>query len=83
MAVAAPGGRRYVMYSFAPALQILNGELQAINGLRDAAVLAGAKPGASSRSGDRAARRVLPRFDTGAWSLYSAGGRESTLDTTA
>ena len=37
--VRAAGGSRYVMYSFAPSLQILNGELQAINGLRDAAVL--------------------------------------------
>ena len=29
--------------------------------------------------GDRAARREIPRFDTGAWSLYSLGGRESDL----
>jgi hypothetical protein len=80
VAVPAAGGRRYVMYSFAPTLQILNGELQAINGLRDAAVL-----GRSERAerlvkdGDRAARAVLGGFDTGAWSLYSSAGGESTL----
>ena len=80
VAVPTAGGRRYVMYSFAPSLQILNGELQAINGLRDAAVL-----GHSGRAarlvarGDRAARAALGGFDTGAWSLYSAAGSESTL----
>ena len=80
VAVPAAGGRRYVMYSFAPALQILNGELQAVNGLRDAAVL-----GRSARAarlvarGDRAARVALGGFDTGAWSLYSAAGAESTF----
>ena len=57
VAVRAAGGRRYVMYSFAPTLQILNGELQAINGLRDAAVL--------GHSG-RAARLVRARRPGGA-----------------
>ena len=80
VAVPAAGGERYVMYSFAPELQILNGELQAVNGLRDAAVL-----GRSARAarlvirGDRAARTALGGFDTGAWSLYSAAGAESTF----
>jgi len=80
VAVPAAGGRRYVMYSFAPTLQILNGELQAINGLRDVAVL-----GRDERAerlvarGDRAARAALGGFDTGAWSLYSSAGGESTL----
>ena len=39
VAVPPRAAARYVMYSFAPTLRILNGELQAINGLRDAAVL--------------------------------------------
>jgi hypothetical protein len=78
--VPAPGGQRYVMYSFAPTLRILNGELQAVNGLRDAAVLGrSARAAALVRSGDRAARVALAGFDTGAWSLYSAAGDESTL----
>ena len=80
VAVAVPGGRRYVMYSFAPALQILNGELQAVNGLRDAAVLGRSRRAARLvRRGDRAARAALGGFDTGAWSLYSSAGAESTL----
>jgi hypothetical protein len=80
VAVTAAGGRRYVMYSFAPDLQILNGELQAINGLRDAAVLGRNERAARLvASGDRAARAVLGGFDTGAWSLYSSAGGESTL----
>jgi hypothetical protein len=29
------------------------------------------------RAGDRSARREVPRYDTGAWSLYSQGGAES------
>ena len=80
VAVPTAGGRRYVMYSFAPALQILNGELQAINGLRDAAVLGRSERAARLvASGDRAARSALGGFDTGAWSLYSSAGAESTL----
>jgi hypothetical protein len=80
VAVTVPGGRRYVMYSFAPALQILNGELQAVNGLRDAAVLGRSRRAALLvRRGDRAARAALGGFDTGAWSLYSSAGAESTL----
>jgi hypothetical protein len=80
VAVAAPGGRRYVMYSFAPSLRILNGELQAINGLRDAAVLGRNERAARLVArGDRAARAALGGFDTGAWSLYSSAGGESTL----
>jgi hypothetical protein len=31
------------------------------------------------RRGERAARAAVPSFDTGAWSLYSQSGRESTL----
>jgi hypothetical protein len=80
VAVRAPGGRRYVMYSFAPSLRILNGELQAVNGLRDAAVIAHDRRAALLvRRGDRAARAALGGFDTGAWSLDSSAGGESTL----
>ena len=80
VAVPSDGGRRFVMYSFAPSLRILNGELQAINGLRDAAVLGrSVRAHRLVRAGDRAARAALGGFDTGAWSLYSAAGTESTL----
>ena len=69
------------MYSFAPTLQILNGELQAVNGLRDAAVLGRSQRAGAARRArrPRGPRASLGGFDTGAWSLYSAAGGESTL----
>ena len=78
--VAAPGGSHYLMYSFSPGLRILNGDLQAITGLRDLAVLGRSRAArVLYRRGERAARGAVGRFDTGAWSLYSQAGRESTL----
>jgi hypothetical protein len=80
VAIAVPGGRAYVMYSFSPGLRILNGELQAITGLRDLAVLGRSRRARRLfRRGEPAARRAVAAFDTGAWSLYSASGRESNL----
>jgi hypothetical protein len=78
--VPAAGGDHYLMYSFAPGLRILNGNLQAITGLRDLAVLGRSRLARTLfRRGERAARAAVGGFDTGAWSLYSQGGRESTL----
>ena len=72
-----PGGDHYLMYSFSPGLRILNGDLQAITGLRDLAVLGRSRGRAhrSIRRGERAARAARSAgFDTGAWSLYSQSG---------
>jgi hypothetical protein len=80
VAVAAGPGARYAMYSFAPDLRILNGELQTLIGLRDVARIAGSRRALRLFGrGEPVARRAVRGFDTGAWSLYSAGGRESTL----
>jgi hypothetical protein len=80
VAVAAAGGSRYVMYSFMPGLRILNGELQAVIGLRDTATLLHSRRARRLYlRGERVARRAVGAFDTGAWSLYSERGRESTL----
>jgi D-glucuronyl C5-epimerase C-terminus len=80
VSVPAPGGRHYLMYSFAPSLRILNGDLQAITGLHDFGTLTGDRTAmALFHAGDRAARRAVRGFDTGAWSLYSDQGDESTL----
>jgi hypothetical protein len=80
VAVRDGGGRHYLMYSFAPGLRILNGDLQAITGLFDMARFTGSRRARRLyRSGERAARVAVGRFDTGAWSLYSAGGREASL----
>ncbi|MDA0183069.1 D-glucuronyl C5-epimerase family protein [Solirubrobacter phytolaccae] len=70
----------YRLYSFSPGHQVLNGELQAVLGLRDtSALLHSDRARRLFRSGDRAARRSVAEYDTGAWSLYSQRGAESTL----
>ncbi len=80
VAVSAPGGSHYVLYSFAPDHHVFNGGLQAVIGLRDAAALTDSKRAKRLfRAGERAARREVGAFDTGAWSLYSERGAESTL----
>jgi hypothetical protein len=78
--VPADGGAHYLLYSFAPRLRVLNAFLQALVGIYDFAHATG-DPRATAlfNAGDRAARRALPRFDTGAWSLYAQGGAESDL----
>ncbi len=71
----ADGGIHYVQYSFAPKLQILNGFIQSLVGLYDFASIADdADAQKLFLEGDTAARREVPRFDTGSWSLYSRGG---------
>jgi hypothetical protein len=78
--VSADGGSHYLIYSMSPGLRVLNGFLQATTGLYDFATLTGdAKARKLFKAGDRAARREVPKFDTGAWSRYSLGGRESDL----
>ena len=68
------------MYSFKPGMRVLNGELQALIGIADYARISG------SREARRLVRREAPSlvrelglWDTGAWTLYDAGGREATL----
>ena len=79
--VGVRAGGEYVMYSFAPDLRIINGFLQSVIGLHDVAELTGsARARRLFRRGERVARRVVGAYDTGAWSLYSHRGRESTLD---
>jgi D-glucuronyl C5-epimerase C-terminus len=81
VAVPAPGGRHYLLYSFAPGYRVINADLQAVLGLRDTAALTHSRMAKRLfRRGDQAARRAVARFDTGAWSLYSARGAESTLN---
>ena len=73
-------GRHYLIYSFATGLRVLNGFLQSLVGLYDyAAATRDPRARRLFATGDRAARREIPRYDTGAWSLYAAGGSESDL----
>jgi hypothetical protein len=72
--VNTSAGAHYLLYSFAPHVFVLNGFLQAVIGLHDLAELTGdPRTQALYASGEAEARRAVPRYDTGAWSLYSLG----------
>ena len=74
------GGNHYLIYSFNRRLLVLNGFLQSVIGLHDYAQISGdPRAQALFEAGEVAARTAVPRYDTGAWSLYSLGGRESDL----
>jgi hypothetical protein len=82
--VPVPGpGDHYAQYSFAPGLRILNGFVQSLNGLWDYARISG-EPDAERlfEQGELRARREVPTYDTGAWSLYDRGtdSHESDLN---
>jgi D-glucuronyl C5-epimerase C-terminus len=78
VAVKTRRGARYVQYTFAPEESILNAFLQSLIGLYDYARIGG-DPLASRlfAAGDAEARAEVPRFDTGAWSLYQPGEEDS------
>jgi D-glucuronyl C5-epimerase C-terminus len=73
-------GARYAMYSQQPTLEVFNGFLQAVIGLHDHAQLTGStRSRRLYRRAEGVARGWIGAVDTGAWSLYSRGGREATL----
>jgi hypothetical protein len=67
-------GRRFLQYSFAPKLSIMNAFLQTLIGLYDYA-RASNDPLATQlfSEGNAEAEAEVPRFNTGAWSLYQPG----------
>jgi hypothetical protein len=73
--VATAAGARYLAYTFAPGLAIINQFLQSLIGLYDYAHAATGDPLALSlfAAGDAEAQAEVPQFDTGAWSLYQPG----------
>jgi hypothetical protein len=74
------GGSHYLGYSFAPRLEILNMFLQSLIGLFDYTKITDDPRGRSLfAAGDRAARREVPLYDTGNWSLYSRRGARASL----
>jgi hypothetical protein len=79
--VRAGDGDHFLIYSFNPRLRVLNAFLQALVGLYDYAEAANDDAARELfASGERQARREVPRHDTGAWSLYSTStGAESDL----
>jgi D-glucuronyl C5-epimerase C-terminus len=72
--VPTPVGARYLQYTFSPRTDIINAFLQSLIGLYDYARLSGNAEGEQLFSaGNAQAQAELPRFDTGAWSLYQPG----------
>ncbi len=72
--VATPLGARYVQYTFAPGALIINAFLQSLIGLYDYAHVSGDPVAAQLfAAGNAEAEAEVPRFDTGAWSLYQPG----------
>jgi len=75
------GGDWYAEYSFAPGTFILNGFLQALNGVWDLWTATHSRAvRAIFTRGSRAAKHALHHYDTGAWSLYTLGGQEDDLN---
>jgi hypothetical protein len=64
-------GAFYLIYSFAPGQRVINAHLQSVIGLYDLAQVTG-DPRAQSlyAAGEAEARAIVPRYDTGKWSLY-------------
>ena len=74
-------GAYYAEYSYAPRLRIINGFVQALNGLWDTwHKLGDARAAALFGAGDSQARFSLPYYDTGGWSRYSNQGSISNLN---
>jgi D-glucuronyl C5-epimerase C-terminus len=69
--VAQPAGTLYAEYTYAPTDRILNGFIQALNGLYEYAKLTGDPLGRQLfEAGDAEARAITPSYDTGFWSKY-------------
>ncbi|MDW5598023.1 D-glucuronyl C5-epimerase family protein [Conexibacter stalactiti] len=74
-------GRRFLLYSFSPSQQVLNGFVQTLVGLNDYWEISGdARARKLFQAGERQARLDLAATDTGAWSLYQVGGSEADLN---
>jgi len=67
-------GVRFLQYTFAPSLLIINADLQTLIGLDVYGQVSGNTTAqALFATGNAEAMAVLPSFNTGAWSLYSPG----------
>jgi hypothetical protein len=78
--VPTAAGTRFLQYTFAPKLSIINAFLQTLIGLYDFGQVSGnATAKQLFASGNAEALTEVPQFDTGAWSLYQPG-LEDTLD---
>jgi D-glucuronyl C5-epimerase C-terminus len=72
--IATRLGARYLQYSFAPHVSIINAFLQSLIGLYDYAHVSGnATAEQLFDAGNAEAMAEVPHFNTGAWSLYQPG----------
>jgi uncharacterized membrane protein YgcG len=78
--VKTTAGAEYAEYTYAPSDRILNGFIQANVGLYDYTSITHDPLGLKLfEAGDAEARAEVPRYDTGAWSMYDQYG-ESDLN---
>jgi hypothetical protein len=78
VAERTPLGARYLQYSFAPGTDIINAFLQSLIGLYDYGQVSGSVIAQRLfAAGNAQAQSELPRFDTGAWSLYQPGSEDT------
>ena len=71
-------GARFLQYTFAPRVSIINAFLQTLIGLYDYAQIGGNPLAARLfAQGNAEAMAEVPSFDTGAWSLYQPGVEDS------
>jgi hypothetical protein len=75
--VRTPRGVRFLQYTFAPGLSIINAFLQTLIGLHDYALVSHNRTATTLfAEGNREAQWELPSFNTGAWSLYRPGDED-------
>ena len=76
------GGRWWPLYAEDPSLRVLNGDLQTVISLYDyAAITSDTRALGWAQDGAAAAAALLPKYDTGAWSLYQGSGRRPSATT--
>jgi hypothetical protein len=72
--IATRLGARYLQYSFAPHVSIINAFLQTLIGLYDYAHVSGSAVAEQLfNAGNTEALAEVPQYNTGAWSLYQPG----------
>jgi D-glucuronyl C5-epimerase C-terminus len=76
--VPTAAGTRFLQYTFAPKLSIINAFLQTLIGLYDFGQVSGSATAQRLFArGNAEALVEVPQFDTGAWSLYQPGVEDS------
>jgi hypothetical protein len=72
--IRTPRGVRFIQYTFTPSTAIINAFLQTLIGLHEYATVSGSPLAAGLfAEGNAEAEAEVPRYNTGAWSLYQPG----------